>query len=492
MAGIRDHLQVRPIRSQHAANDGRRDDLFDWQQVGRYLVFCLRSIRRRRLLFLFVSAGMVSLAALALNVLPKTYEVEARLLAQRDPVLAVRADSSQMDPTQAAAETIIQRDNLYALLQQTELVQEWPKHRAPLLRAKDWLLRLLDRAPTEKELSEGLADLLERDLSVWTTRAGAVTIRLHWPDPVMAYRLVDAAQQNFLEKRHVLEVSTIAEQISILEAHLARIKNDIEAQVGELQRVRQGSALKDGRAARAPVPLKLIDPEPVNLRVMLEAKRRGVADLEELWRRHTLDLQTRLAEQRAIYSETHPIVLDLQRSVESFRHESPQLTALRQQEADLRRRLSEYSGDTGAASPGAPTIPPELFRDLPRAEHASTNYARAQLRYAAQQYAAMRDRIEAARIDLDIARAAFKYRYAVLAPPQVPRGPIKPRSPLVILAAAVAGLFLAAFATTAADIRAGLVLDWWQVEDLLPQAIPNVRLPWPPAGQHPASELPTR
>jgi hypothetical protein len=104
----------------------------------------------------------------------------------------------------------------------------------------------------------------------------------------------------------------------------------------------------------------------------------------------------------------------------------------------------------------------------------------------------MRDRIEAARIDLDIARAAFKYRYAVLAPPQVPRGPIKPRSPLVILAAAVAGLFLAAFATTAADIRAGLVLDWWQVEDLLPQAIPNVRLPWPPAGQHPASELPTR
>ncbi len=67
MSGIREHVRARPIRSQHPANDGPRDDLFDWQKLRRYVVFSLRSIGRRRFLFRFVPAGMVSLAALALN-----------------------------------------------------------------------------------------------------------------------------------------------------------------------------------------------------------------------------------------------------------------------------------------------------------------------------------------------------------------------------------------------------------------------------------------
>ncbi len=487
MSGVRQYVEARAIRSQRPGNDVPHEDLFDWQKVRRYAVLSLRSIRRRWPLFLFVWAGMVLLAAGALAVLPKTYEVEARLLTQRNAVLAVRADSTQVEPTRAAAETIIQRDNLYALMQQTELLQEWFKHRAPILRAKDSLLRVLHRAPSEKELAQGLALLLEKNLTVWTTQAGAVTIRLHWPDPVMAYRLVDAAQQNFLEKRHVLEVSTIVEQISILEGHQEKLKADIDAQVAELQRLREHSAAKGIRPAPPPAPARLVDPEALNLRVMLNAKRRAIADLEEFWRRHMVELQTKLAEQRAIYSETHPIVLDLQRSIESFRRDSPQLTTLRQEEAELRGRLSAYSDDPQTDS-GGPSIPPELFRD-PGTEDAPVEYARAQLRYAVQQYAAMRERINTARIDLDTARAAFKYRYAVVAPPQVPRGPITPKAPLVIVAAAVAGLFLALLATTAADVRAGVVLERWQVEDLLPAlTIVNVRLPWPPIGQLPPPE----
>src|SRR5207248_9853386 len=137
----------------------------------------------------------------------------------------------QTEPTRGAAETISSRDNVRALMVQTDLLADWPRHRAPILRFKDWVLHKLRRDPSEKELSDGLIGLLESNLLVWTTQDGMVTIRLHWRDPVMAYRLVDAAQQNFLEKRHVLEVSTIVEQISILEGHAARLKEEVDERV---------------------------------------------------------------------------------------------------------------------------------------------------------------------------------------------------------------------------------------------------------------------
>src|SRR5229473_3884623 len=195
---------IHPPPPPYPPYDGQHEELFDWQKVRRYVLFSLGSIRRRLLLFVFVSAGMVLLAVAALAVLPRTYEVQSRLLAQKNPVLAVRADSNQMEPTRAAAETIIGRDNLRSLIQHTDLLQEWTKHRAAVLRWKDWLLRALNRAPTEEELTKGLTLLLEKNLTVWTTPDGTVAIQVRWRDPLMAYRLVDAAQQNFLEKRHVL------------------------------------------------------------------------------------------------------------------------------------------------------------------------------------------------------------------------------------------------------------------------------------------------
>jgi len=447
------------------------EELFDWERVRRYAVFALGSVRRRLLLFLSVWVGMVVLAAAALAVLPKTYAVESRLLAQKNPVLAVRADSSQMDqPTRAAAETIMRRDNLQALMRQADVLQEWQKSRAPILKLKDWALRMLHLAPATKELTEGLTDLLEKNFTVWTTPDGTVGIKLEWRDAPTAFRLVDAAQQNFIEKRYVLEVSTIAEQIAILEGHAAALKKDIETQVAELQRLRKTPAGKGGRSVALRPAVRALDPDGPNLRAVLDGKRRAIADLEDSRRKKIAELQTRMTEQRAIYSENHPGLLDLERSIESLRRESPQLATLRQEERDLRRQLADHSEDGEGAIAGAPTIPADLFRSLSTDEDSSVEYARAQLQYAAQQYAGMRGRIDSARIDLDTARAAFKYRYSVIVPPEVPRGPIKPKVPLVMAAALMAGLALALFATTAADFRSGALLEMWQLQSLLAPA----------------------
>jgi len=219
---------------------------------------------------------------------------------------------------------------------------------------------------------------------------------------------------------------------------------------------------------------------------MLDAKRRALADLEEYRRRHMLELQTKLAEQRAVFSESHPAIMDLTQSIESLRRESPQLIALRQEEADLRQQLARISDGTEAASAATLAIPPDLFRD--RGEDSTVEYERAQLRFAVQQHAHLRERIDAGRIDLDTARAAFKYRYSVVFPAQIPRGPIKPKASLVMFASLVAGLLLALFATTAADVRTGLVLEHWQLRDLLgpSKAVVNVRFYWPRANLPPS------
>ena len=203
-SGIHYEIHAHPTRPHpppHPLHDHAHDDLFDWAKVRRYVLFCLGSVRRRFGLFMCVASGMLLLAAGALWAMPKTYQVESRLLAQKNPVLAVRADASQTtEPTRAAAENIVRHDNLYALIRQTDLVAEWPKHRAPALRLKDWISLKMGAIPDPAELEKGLVGLLEKNLTVWTTPDGSVVIRLVWPDDrVMAYRLVDAAQQNFLE-----------------------------------------------------------------------------------------------------------------------------------------------------------------------------------------------------------------------------------------------------------------------------------------------------
>ncbi len=480
-------VRAYPVPTAPPPYEGAREDLFDWARAGRYVLFSLGSVRRRPGLFLVVAAGTVLLASAALAVLPKTYEVESRLLAQRSPVLSVRADVGQSDPTRAAAELIVGTDNLHAIIVQTNLLEEWRRRRLPILRLKDWLMQHIAGPPRRDDLLDSLTGLLQKNLVVWTTPDGTVAIRLRWPDGLMAYRLVDAAEQSFLEKRHVLEVSTIAEQISILEAHAARLKEQVEKEVADLQRLRDASTPERLRQAPRPAPLRLIDPEVMNLRVLLDAKRRAISDLEELQRRHLLELQTRLAEQRTAYSESHPSVVGLQQSIESLQTESPQLTALRQEEAELRRKLAKYPDGPSGAVTGMPNVPAELFRaDIGGDEDSSVEYARAQLRFAVGQHAAIRERITAARIDLDTAQAAFKYRYSVVIPPEIPRGPIRPRAARVMLAAVVAGLLLALFATTVADLRAGVVLEQWQVEDLIgsSKAIVKLRFPWPP-GQLP-------
>ena len=474
---------------------GESTDLFDYAQVRRQLGFVGRSVRRHRGLviavFVLVTALSVALAA----VWPRTYHVQTKILAQRNQVMASlgnphRSMPSEADaPTRAASETVLRRDNLVGLVKQVNLIDNWETTRQPLLHLKDQVMAKLRGAPTDEDKMDALVGLLERRLTV-TTGDGTITLGLDWNNGPMSYQLVESAQRNFLEARHVSEVSTIEEAISILEAHAENVHESIERSLEEIQKLQSQPSRPPGvqdptrvarpRAASSSTSLALGEPAPEEelnrIKFMLRAKRRAIQDLDEFRAKRLAELQNQLAEQRVIYAQEHPVIVDTQQRITALNQESPQVGALKRDVEDLLEEYKRRGGQNSEAmiepqraaaaasrsSEGALTFGSRPLEDSPQ-----LSYAKEQLRIAVSTYQDILLRIDAARIELDTARAAFKYRYSVVNPAQLPKKPDRPNVPMMVLAGMMAALGMAIAAAVLADLRRGRFIEAWQVESAL-------------------------
>jgi hypothetical protein len=469
-------------RQQPSQESPEPSDLFDYRRLREYATFAIHSLGRRKWLALTVFAAVFGFAVLSLYALPKEYDTEVKLLGQRNQVissLAVPGRNMPTDadaPARAAFDTIMRRDNLVALIDQTGLVSHFYAHRSPAGRLKDRLNALLGREMSEEVKLENVLGMLEKRLVVSSAASwqgeGQVTIGVEWPDAVMAHTLVEAAQQSFIEARHISELSNIAEAISILEGHSALMREEVEEAAEALGRVRGARSARNAAASASAAPPAAPKPArpteaSLQLKSIIDAKQRAIDDLEDFRRKRLLELQARLSEQKAIYSETHPIVVDLAQSVRSISNESPQVATLRREMNDLRAEYLRRGGGESAEKRAFANIPSELVkvevseRVVESPEEISKQ---TMLHQALGKYTALLDRIDSAKIEMDTARAAFKYRYSVFWPARIPNKPAKPKVPMVLGAGLVAGLLLALFASTAADVISRRVLEPWQVE----------------------------
>ncbi len=394
------------------------------------------------------------------------YRVEARILAQRQQALpsAVRPGAPDDVPTRSAWEIVHRRENLISLIRQANLL---PPPGAPAEKAgaleglRRSLSALTDRfgSGTAEDPVDQLVKRLDKALEV-ATAEGTITVAIEWPDARQAYHLVEAALQNFLEARHLQEVNAIDEVISLLQGRAAVLRDQLDRVVLEERRqtVRDSS-----RLARLATPL----PQPaqpseelVRLRSMLEAKERAIADVEEFRRRRLADLQAQLDAQRAVYSEAHPSIISLRQDIQALSGDSPQIASLREDAEKLRRdyqaRLAQELRRQGpslaplAATSAAPLAGPSDENE--------------RVRDARLQYQQMVERVNTAQVELDAARAAFKYRYTVIWPPEVPRQPVSPKPLKVFGLGLLASLLLGLMTAAAPDILKGRVVERWQVE----------------------------
>ena len=492
---------------QPAPERSDAEPIIDFKAIANWVGFGRRSAGRHKRLVLGLAAALVLIAGVAVAVLPKTYHVETKLLAQKNQVLAVRNDTGGEDPTRAAADTVLRRENLVALVKRTNLVNESLLRRAPALKLKDWLVKHAGMPPSEDDKIDGLARYLATKMNVWSSE-GTVTIQLDWPDGQLAYAIVQEAQNTFLEARHVQEIAAISEAESIREGHATDLRAQIDKAVQEILTLREGKEKKQddkqsaAHAAQAagdkpPVPSRPAVPaaalpsaEEINAKrrlaeisVVIDGKERAIASLDEFRRRRVAELQAKLEEQRAVYTEAHPAIVDVKQAIAAASQDSPQVAALRGELTQLRTEADQLRAQTGMPAPtaaasggwsGGGSAKPGLSGDVIRIEQEPAEdrdpeivFARSKLRFAIDEYQQIETQIQATRLELDTAQAAFKYRYEVVVPAEVPKGPIKPKVPMVLISALIGGLLIGLFAAIVSDLRRGTLLEAWQVQHLL-------------------------
>ncbi len=95
------------------------------------------------------------------------------------------------------------------------------------------------------------------------------------------------------------------------------------------------------------------DQELAQLRFMIRAKRRAIADANVQHNQRLTEMQDELAQKREMYAPDHPEVVELESRVASLRQGSQQVKALQAEEKEL---LAEY-GDMGGKSLPFPDEP---------------------------------------------------------------------------------------------------------------------------------------
>jgi uncharacterized protein involved in exopolysaccharide biosynthesis len=491
------------------------DPLIDYRQILDYTGFAVRSLLRHKLLAVATIVLVVGLTVIGLLIAPKSYHVETKLLAQRNAVMAALSNPGRSvpwdadAPTRAAAETVLRRDNLLALAAETDLLRQWEQRRAPVLRLKDWLIATTTRhTVTPDEKLDSLIGLLEARMKVdaGPVGDGTVIISLDWPDGEMAYKLVQSAQQKFIEARQVAETAAIGESINILQQYSASLRLDVDRTLEELNKTQARERLLEKPRSRValarPPPASAgptlapslgvpqlgesidADPDLKKVKTSLDAKRLELSRLEEGRQRQIGDLQTRLAQLKTVYTANNPTVQAVEQNLIAVSQDQPQALRLAGEieelqadydkriadatDAQIKSQLTKRSAAAAAAAVGA-SVPQEspvteMTAAVPAKLDASSEFATLRLRSELNQLESVLERTDGARIELAVSQAAFKYRYTIVRPAQEPREPSSPNRRMIILAGVIASLMLALGVVVSKDLLSNCILESWQIE----------------------------
>jgi uncharacterized protein involved in exopolysaccharide biosynthesis len=498
--------------------------------IFNYSGFACRALWRRKGLTVATFLLTFSLTIVATVLTPPTYEIEVKLLTQRNGLMASIGNPGRTvpwdadAPTRAAAEMVLRRDNIMSLIRQNDLLTEWERSRPPVLRFGDRMKAMIRRRqPTLDERLEQLISEIEKRMSVSTVSPvdGVVTIHLTWPDPRSGYLLVEGAQKSFADARQLAETHAIAETIAILDQHASSLSSELRLTLSELARTRARVEAALPAAARTattrpasavtsalgPIdPLEevpsfsddpvvdagaLLNPRLARLKATINSKRFELSRLEDEQKRRLAELEAQLAVARAIYTPGHPTVQSLQQNVANSQYNSPQIALLRAEvdrleteadelaAADAERLIRAAIASQGNApaprarrpvpvvpAVAAPPPPDQTTLGEPRRD-AVAEFATLRLRTELSQLQSILERTDSARIELAVSQAAFKYRYTIIEPAEEPSEKSFPDTGPVVIAGFLASILFAIVAGIAADIMSNRILEPWQVQHQL-------------------------
>jgi uncharacterized protein involved in exopolysaccharide biosynthesis len=230
-----------------------------------------------------------------------------------------------------------------------------------------------------------------------------------------------------------------------------------------------------GAAAAVFIP----DPEVTKA---LEEKRMQIRALEEA-RQHTIaTLRQELVQAQLTLTPLHPSVVALQQQLDAVSQTPPELAQLRAEERSLMAQLVPLRVApiaSSAPTPGFATRPFTPF-GAPAADAGAgaeldsvamfnpdrdgpLRLEETKLGAAIREYEDAMGRIDSARVELEITRAAYKYKYTVVTPAELPKSPKKATARTVAMGSVIGGILLALLLAAGIDLAKGSILESWQV-----------------------------
>lgn len=429
------------------------------------------AVRRRWISIAMLTALFAATGAAAAVLLPRTYVAESRLLAQRNYVMPALAHPKRAvpigadSPTQSAVEFVLNRQALEGIVRRVDLLGRWDRERPAVLRFKDSVTQRIRGPITDADKFDALVDLLAKRISVSVVNE-TITVKATWSDPRTVVDIVTGAVEAFLEARRKMDVQAIADIHALLSRTAEIERANVEAQLAEVAAVELAAAAARPRQAvpamrSAPAPKAPIESRDTGaldgLRSQIIDARARIAAAEARHQQQIRDAESRLAQSRAVQTDRHPDVLALQRALDRLHEEPAELRAARASEAPLVAQYVASGGDldqivkpsagatTTTDAPSSALLADAFLAGQARADQDTEPdvvvYARAILKNSVETYQDILTRLANAQIELETAKAAFGYRYAVSDPARVPKKATAPNAPLIVVGALLAGLF---------------------------------------------------
>jgi uncharacterized protein involved in exopolysaccharide biosynthesis len=476
-----------------------------------YLAYGVRALRLHRLLAAVIAATVVAATVIAVIVWPRSYTCVTVLAAQDGRVLDGDKSGGSLG---GATEVITSSENVAAIVDELKLTKSWEANLPPMGRLKQAVRKLIRGEVSESAKRDALVAMVQSNLHVtppgWNE--SKLVISADWGDAKTAAALADAAYQSFLRARHVAEISTITEYITILEGHANELRDEIKGMASQGKTDTKADPVKPApgpdtapATPAAPVVRKVVPTAPsapvedlTELRATVAEKQAALKAIEDGKSRRIAEAEQTLTELRSKFTPAHPMVVTAERNLANLSQDSPQVIALRGEVNDLSSKLkaktaiqkeeAAFRSGRGVvplaagATPGASSVEPlpaDIMRLMQEDSEDLDPAVSAQFRTAVAKYATLRDKIGTARVDLDTAQAAFKHRYRIVIPAEVPSKPSKPKVPVVLGAGLLMSLFLAWLAAVISELRSGKLVERWQVDSLGVPLLGDVR--WPPA-----------
>ena len=425
------------------------------------------ALRGRRVSIAAFTAAFLVTGLAAAAFLPRTYEAESRLLAQRNYVMPALAHPTRAvptgadSPTQSAVDLVLNRRALEGIVRGADLLARWDRERPALLRLKDRVAQAFSGPISAEDKTDAIVELLAKRIVV-NVNNEVIAIRATWSEPRTVVDIVNGGVEAFLEARRKMDVQAIADTYALLARTAEAERESVEERLADTaateavaRRKKPAPHPRTSAAPRSPDEVGDSDARQ-SLRSRILEARMAIADAETRHQGEIRELETRLAQGRAVQTARHPDVIALQRALASLGEEPAELRAARSSEARLVEQYAasggqiqrlEMAGAGAAAESGdrnASALADALLagqeRD-DREEADAVTYSRSILKNSVETYQDILTRLANARIELEAAKAAFSYRYSVTDPARLPKKAKAPNRALIVVGALLAGLF---------------------------------------------------